>query len=144
MKQTYYKVVTRDGDKLYSAWVKSQGLKRCVKEYKIGRKTKGLGTKLFIFDNFSNAKMWGNGSVDSNIEIYECEVTGVEKAPIYIPAIVDFMKIKDSVSFWKFMHQWWKKRTKESLKKCLKSDEFQTAPDGTLVANSVTLTRKVL
>jgi hypothetical protein len=143
MEKTYYKVVVRDGDGLYSAWIKDQKLNRCVKKYAVGKQTKGRGTKLFIFDSFENARSWGIAQLCSR-EIYECKATGVENAPKHIPMINDLVKIEGSIMFWNLIHRWWKERTQKSLKGELRSKGFQTVPDGTLVANSVTLLRKVL
>lgn len=140
----YYKVVSRDGAGLYSAWIKDQGLQRCVKEYKVGKTTKGKGTKLFIFGSFSEASSWAIGNLRGMTEIYECKATGVEDTPRNIPIINDLMEIENPRIFWKSVYLWWRERTKKCLKGKLQRNEFQVAPDGTLVANSVTLLRKVL
>jgi len=144
MEKTYYKVVVKEDGKLYSAWTKCQRLNRCVKEYAVGKQTKGRGTKLFIFDSCDEASKWMYNQLGSSRgEIYECKATGVENVPKYIPIINNLVEIKNSIMFWIFMHRWWKAKTKKSLKGELKGDEFQIAPKGTLVANSVTLLKKV-
>jgi hypothetical protein len=147
MEEKYYKVVAKEGDKLYSAWTKKQKLNRCVKEYEVGKTTRGRGTKLFIFKTFEDSKNWRCEQLYySGIEIYECKATGVKNAPRIIPTIADLVQNidLDSKVFWKFLYRWWREETKQSLKGEMPSIQFQEVPNGTLLANSVTLLKRVL
>ena len=82
------------------------------------------GFKLFIFDTLENAQR----NCGVNVEIWECEATGVTRLPYYDIFGIDF---PDSDSIWTRRA---KHRNVKSLGRGIK---------GTLVADSVTLVRKV-
>ena len=85
----YYKVVSRNGDKLYSAVIgtiingyrknRCRSVEQLLVEYKIGEWVKPIidGTMLCVFDNINSAISFGVNQDIDNCEVYSCHVKSV-------------------------------------------------------------------
>lgn len=87
-------------------------------------------SKLFVFDNFENAKTCNFGT-----QIWECEV----RNPTKIKTILNsnkYFSLKHAEEFWK--------SKKNKKKSSLAPEFFTSAPKGTVVCDAIKLTKLIL
>ena len=137
----YYKVVT---EALLSAFV----IGETAVQYKVGKPVYPLFGKLFVFDDLEHAKEFGSRrhwQYWTKLEIWECEITGPQPPPKYIPwqrnqRMADFWAaISRDVFSWEtlLIHQTWMLKEDDNRFSCI------LPKPGTVCVESVTLTTRL-
>ena len=134
-KKTYYKVVLSGKINSVNSFIKVN--------YELNEETKPhiKGSKLFVFENYSDAVYYTKKILDY-CDIFACTIKGKSKVVDYFP---DYSSVDNILKFWEEYNI--AKKRKINISKYLEKSKFAIKraywPEGTVWCNSVTLTQKI-
>jgi hypothetical protein len=144
----YFKVVRNDGGTLYSGWTPGPNRETYVPDVPL-KPTLG---KVFIFGTLAEAVAF-MGTPQGDLEVWECQVEGVEQVEAVLPqnVVMDDRGISKEtvIAFWD--DKMWKSGDPARQRTVFASYKangpisvaLMRPPEGTFLADAVTLLRKV-